>query len=60
MALFVLEYQPADENLFRGMLAESARAAMVCGEKVIPLELCGRPSVEQAGRANANADSTGC
>jgi hypothetical protein len=35
-ALFALEYQPADGSLFRGMVAESGRAAVVYGEKVTP------------------------
>lgn len=36
IALFTLGYQPDDDSLFRGMVAESERAAMVCGEKVVP------------------------
>jgi hypothetical protein len=36
MALSALGYQPDDDSLFRGMVTESERAVMVCGEKVIP------------------------
>jgi len=35
-ALFALGYQPDDDSLFRGLVDESKRAAIVCGEKVIP------------------------
>jgi hypothetical protein len=35
-ALFALGYRPNDDGLVRAMLAESGRAARVCGEKVVP------------------------
>jgi hypothetical protein len=51
-ALIAIGYQPEDDGLFRSMVAESKRAAVICGEKVIarqfPIEHW-RLAIEGAG-----------